>query len=112
MRLLRLLLLTSLITAAVSGVGVLLALPFGGRVQFIAGTVAGTLGVLLSIRAVIHLGWFDVERRRGGSIGGMVGLALASPLVAMTPTNLPAILGASLLVGACVIFGSGFGAAR
>ncbi len=112
MRLLRLLLLTSLIAAAVAGVGVLLALPFGGRVQFIAGTVAGTLGVLLAIRAVIHLGWFDVERRRGGSIGGMVGLGLAAPLVAMTPTNLMVILGASLLIGACVIFGSGPGAAK
>lgn len=112
MRLLRLLLLTSLITAAVAGVGVVLALPFDGRAQFVAGTVAGTLGVLLAIRAVIHLGWFDVERRRGGSIGGMVGLALATPLVAMTPTNIPAILGASLLVGTCVIFGSGPSAAR
>jgi hypothetical protein len=112
MRLLRLLLLTSLITAAVAGVGVALALPFGGRAQFIAGTVAGTLGVLLAIRAVIHLGWFDVERRRGGSIGGMVGLALASPLVAMTPTSAVAIAGASLLVGVCVLFGSGPGAAR
>lgn len=112
MRLLRLLLLTSLITAIIAGLGVLIALPFGGRTQFIAGTVVGTLGVLLAIRAVIHLGWFDVERRRGGSIGGMVGLALASPLVAMSPTNLLAIAGASLLVGACVIVGSGTSAAR
>ena len=112
MRLLRLLLLTSLITAAVAGLGVLLALPFGGRIQFIAGTVAGTLGVLLAIRGVIRLGWFDVERRRGGSIGGMVGLALAAPLVAMTPTNLLVIAAASLLVGACVIAGSGTSAAR
>jgi len=112
MRLLRLLLLTSLLTAAVAGLGVLVALPFGGRIQFISGTVAGTLGVLLAIRAVIHLGWFDVERRRGGSIGGMVGLAIALPLVAMTPTNVPIILGASLLVGACLILGSGPSAAR
>lgn len=112
MRLLRLLLLTSLITAAVGGAGVALALPFGGRAQFVAGTVAGTLGVLLAIRAVIQLGWFDVERRRGGSIGGMVGLALGVPLVAMTPTNIAVIGGASLLIGACILAGSGLKAAR
>lgn len=112
MRHLRLVLLTSLVTAAVAGLAVAAALPFGGRTRFVAGTVAGTLGVLLAIRAVIRLGWFDVERRRGGSIGGLVGLALASPLVAMTPTSIPMVAGAALLVGLGVLAGSGPGAVR
>lgn len=112
MRQLRLILVTSLVTALSAGLGILAGSLEGSRGRFVLGTVFGTLGVLLAVRAVIRLGWFDVERRRGGSIGGMVGLALASPLVAMTPTD-PFILGgAILLLGIGVLAGAGPGAAR
>ncbi len=112
MRQLRLILLTSLVTTALAALGVLLGSLGGSPGRFVVGTVFGTLGVLVAVRTVIHLGWFDVERRRGGSIGGMVGLALATPLVAMTPTDPLVVSGAALLVGVGILAGSGRGAAR
>lgn len=112
MRQLRLVLVTSLITALAAGFGVVVGSLEGSRGRFVIATVFGTLGVLLAVRVVVGLDWFDVERRRGGSIGGMVGLALATPLVAMRPETVVVIGSAALLVGIGVLLGAGRGASR
>lgn len=112
MRQLRLILVTSFITALAAGLGVIVGSLGGSRGRFVIATVFGTLGVLLAVRTVVRLGWFDVERRRGGSIGGMVGLALATPLVAMRPEAVAVIGGAALLIGVGVLLGAGRGASR
>jgi hypothetical protein len=112
MRQLRLILMTSLITALAAGLGVIVGSPGGSRGRFVIATVFGTLGVLVAVRVVVRLGWFDVERRRGGSIGGMVGLALATPLVSMQPESITTIAAAALLVGVGVLVAAGRGASR
>ena len=112
MRLARIMLFISALTAGGAGLGALLGMPFGRRTSFFTATVVATLAVLEGLRLAIRLGWFDVERRRGGTIGGLVGMAVGAPLVAMGTGQpwLP-LLGV-LLVGVGVIAGAGPGAAR
>ena len=84
----------------------------GARGLFIGAMVGGTLALLAAIRILTTLGWLDTERRRGGSIGGLVGFALASPLAVMNlHTPVAPILFASL-VGFGVVLGAGRGAVR
>lgn len=66
----------------------------------------GTLAILLAIRLVAGFGWLNPERRRGGSIGGLCGFALAAPLAAMNldtplvPLLVMAIVGIGVVLGA------------
>jgi FtsH-binding integral membrane protein len=109
---LRFLLLVSLITSVSAAVAVGVTWPFGPRMRFFAATVGGTLGVLAAIRAATELAWLDLDRRRGGTIGALIGLALASPLVGMWLMRPMAALAATLLVGSVAIVGAGRGAVR
>ena len=83
MRFLRVILLAWGVTAIGSGAGALAGGLWGAPGRFIGATIAGTLAVLLSVRLLTALGWFDIERRRGATIGGLVGLALAAPFAQM-----------------------------
>lgn len=109
---LRLVAVTSLIAWAAAAAGWLAGMPFGRREAFIAASAAGTMGVLLAIRFSVARSWFDPARTRGGSIGGLVGFALAAPIASM-PMQRPGLAVASLaLIGIGVIVGSGGGATR
>ncbi|MBL0179839.1 MAG: hypothetical protein IPP98_12040 [Gemmatimonadetes bacterium] len=80
------------------------------KVAFFAATVVGTLSLLYAMSFLIDRHWFMEERRRGGTIGGLVGLCIAAPLVLMS-TATP-ILGVTALVsvGIGVLVGAGGGA--
>jgi hypothetical protein len=112
MRQIRLLLLVSGITTLGVVIGWLGGAPFGRSGPFIAATIAGTLAVLIAIRTATSIGWLDRERRKGGSIGGLVGLALASPLASMPMQRPEIMLASAILVGIGVLIGAGRGAAR
>ena len=112
MRHFRLLAFCSLITTLGALVGVLIGIPFGRRASFVLATSVGTMAVLLAIRLAAQLQWLNVERRRGGSIGGLVGLALASPLASMSLNRPLVIVAAAALVGLGVLLGAGRGAAQ
>lgn len=112
MRHLRVAILCWIVTAAGATLGSLAGTPFGRQGLFLAATIVGTLAVLLAIRAVTSLGWLDVERRKGGSIGGLVGFALGAPLGLMN-LDAPLIAIAALaLVGVGVLVGAGPNAVR
>lgn len=92
--------------------GSILGNAFGRRGLFIGATVAGTLALLIAIQVLTGLRWLDSERRRGGTIGGLVGFALAAPLAVMnlqTPV-IPIVV--TSLVGFGVVLGAGRGAVR
>lgn len=111
-RLLRVILFISALTAAGAGLGTIAGMPFGRRTSFFGATVVGTLAVLEGLRLATRLGWFDGARRRGGAIGGLVGMAVGAPLVVMAGGQ-PWLSGLGvLLVGVGVIAGAGPGAAR
>ncbi len=109
---LRVIAVTSIVTGLTALAGWLAASPFGRRTAFVVASIAGTIGVLVAIRLIADRAWFNRERTRGGSIGGLVGFALAVPIAAM-PLQRPAVMLASaVLVGIGVIVGSGGGANR
>lgn len=83
MSFLRVIILAWLVTAVSGGVGAVFGGIWGTKGRFVGATVLATLGVLLTVRILTRLGWFDPERRRGASIGGLVGLALAAPFAQM-----------------------------
>lgn len=112
MRYLRLIVVTSILTGLGALAGVLLGQPLGRRTTMLAAMVGGTLALLAALRFVGRRGWFDATRLKGGSIGGLVGLALASPLAVMTGQNPAVLLAASTLVGVGVLVGAGPGAVR
>jgi hypothetical protein len=110
MRILRVVALAWLLTdcGAVAGweLGRLFDAPFLGAI------VVGTLAILLAIRILATIGWLDPDRRRGGSIGGLCGFALAAAFAAMNvdqPLVPLLVLG---FVGLSVIAGAGPSAAR
>lgn len=112
MRLLRLILLVSGLAALGAGAGFLLGLPFGRRTSFFGATVVGTLAVLESLRLAVRLGWFDPDRRRGGAIGGLVGMAVGVPLVVMGLAQPWLVVIGIMLVGLGVVVGAGPASAR
>lgn len=111
MRQLRLLLLTSLLTGLGALAGVLIGRPLGQRTTSLIAMVGGTLALLGAIRFATATGWLNPERRKGGSIGGLVGLGLAAPLAIMTTQQHWLVLAASAIVGLGVLLGAGRGAA-
>jgi hypothetical protein len=106
MRTLRVVLLAWLLTDCGAALGWALGRPFGRQAFFMGGIILGTLAILLAIRLVASFGWLNPERRRGGSIGGLCGFALAAPLAAMNldaplvPLLVMAIVGIGVVLGA------------
>ncbi|HEY4099355.1 MAG TPA: hypothetical protein VGM20_00605 [Gemmatimonadales bacterium] len=110
MRILRVIALTWLLTDC----GALLGWAIGRPVelQFLGGVVLGTLAILLAIRVLATRGWLNPDRRRGGSIGGLCGFALAASFAAMNANSplIPMLVMA--LAGLGVIAGAGPSAAQ
>jgi hypothetical protein len=80
---------------------------FGRQQLFLFGVALGTLAIMLAIRLMVHFGWLNPERRRGGSIGALCAFALAAPIAAM---NMESALVPFLVfgfVGVGVIAGAG-----
>ncbi len=112
MRHLRVVMLAWLVTGFGAVGGSIVGNAFGRRGLFIGATIGGTLALLLAIQGLTSLRWLDGDRRRGGTIGGLVGFALASPLAVMnlhTPV-IPIVV--TSLVGFGVVLGAGRGAVR
>ena len=112
MRILRVVLLTWLLTACGALLGWAIGRPFGRQQLFLGAIVFGTLAILLAIRVLVHVRWLNPDRRRGGSIGGLCAFALAAPFAAM---NMDAPLVPMLTMGLVdigVILGAGPSAAQ
>jgi hypothetical protein len=60
----------------------------------------------------VRFGWIDPERRRGGSIGGLCGFALAAPLAKMNLDQPLVALSVLAFVGVAVMIGAGPTSAR
>lgn len=112
MRQLRLLLLTSVLTGLGALAGVLIGKPLGQRATSLIAMVGGTMALLGAIRLATAIGWLNPERRKGGSIGGLVGLGLAAPLAIMNTAQPLLLAVAAAIVGLGVLLGAGRGAAR
>jgi len=72
---------------------------------FVGAVVGGLLGVAAAVAGLAKLHWLSPEDRRGASIGGIVGFAVAAP-IAVTNLHTPVIpvlicglAGAGLLLG-------------
>ncbi len=111
-RVLRVVLVISLVALLGAALGALIGVPFGQRTSFFAATVVATLAVLESLRLVIRFGWFDPERRRGGAIGGLVGLAVGAPFVVMGFGQPWLSIAGVLVVGLGAVVGAGPAATR
>ncbi len=112
MRHVRVVMLTWVIAAAGAFAGSLVGGALGRKGFFVGATVGGTLALLAAIHLAAALQWLDVNRQRGGAIGGLVGLGFASTLAVMhLDTPIIPLLVASL-VGVGVILGAGPGAVR
>lgn len=112
MRHLRVAITAWLFTAAGAALGALAGNVFGRQGRFLGATVLGTLAVLIAIRVLAERGWLDGDRRKGGAIGGFVGLALGAPLALMNIDSPLIGLAALSLVGVCVLLGAGPNAVR
>lgn len=112
MRTLRVVTFVWMLTGCGAALGWLLGQPFGRQTFFLTSIMLGTLSILLALKLLVRFGWINPERRRGGSIGGLCGFAIAAPLAAMNldqPLVALAILG---FVGIAVMLGAGPSAAR
>ncbi len=99
------------VTALGGIVGALLGSFWGTAGRFVGATMCATLAVLVTVRLLTSRGWFDPERRRGASIGGLVGLALAAPFAQMD-LAMPLPLLPLVLVGLVMILAAGWRAVR
>jgi hypothetical protein len=107
MRTLRVVLMGWILTGGGAALGYLVGLPFGRQNAFLASVVLGTLAILLTIRLVVRFGWFNGQRRRGGSIGALCGFALSAPLAVMNLDRPAVAFGCLALVGVGMILGAG-----
>jgi hypothetical protein len=112
MRHLRVGLFAWLLTAAGATLGAFLGNIFGREVRFLCASVLATLSVLVAIEVLTRRGWLDGERRRGGSIGGLSGLAIGGPIALMNIHSPHIAIGALMMVGVGVLFGAGRNAVR
>lgn len=110
MRHLRVILISWLFTTLGASAGWFLGGLAGRRAAFLAAIVAGTFALLYAVSFLIERQWFRAERQRGGTIGGLVGLCIAAPLVLMTTATPLLGLASLLMVGVCVLIGAGGGA--
>lgn len=112
MRTLRVITVTWILVDCGVALGWLLGQPFGRQTSFLLSIVLGTLAILFAIKWLVRSGWIDPERRRGGSIGGLCGFALAAPLAAMNLDQPVVALSVLAFVGIAVMIGAGPSAAR
>ncbi|MEO5800638.1 MAG: hypothetical protein ABIZ70_04170 [Gemmatimonadales bacterium] len=112
MRHLRVALVAWLFAAAGATIGAFIGNLFGRQGLFLAATICGTLAILFAINLLVERGWLDGERRKGGAIGGFVGLALGAPLALMNMDSPLIGIAALGLVGICVLLGAGPNAVR
>lgn len=110
MRYLRVILIAWLMTATGAAAGWFLGGLTGRSGAFFTATVFGTLSLLYAMSFLVERHWFREDRRRGGTIGGLVGLAIAAPLVLMTTATPLLSVAALLAVGVCVLIGAWGGA--
>jgi hypothetical protein len=109
---LRVILVTWAFAGLGAGAGAGLGRLFGRQGIFLGAMVGATLAILYAMKLLVLAGWFDGERRRGGTIGSLCGLALAAPLASMNLDS-PLVVGlVALLTGIGVLVGAGWGAAR
>lgn len=106
MRTLRIVVLAWILTDCGAGLGWALGRPFGRQTEFLGAIMLGTLAILLAIRLLSGFGWLNPDRRRGGSIGGLCGFALAAALASansgtpLLPLLVTAIVGIAVVLGA------------
>ena len=112
MRTLRVITVTWILVDFGAALGWLLGDLFGRQTSFLFATVLGTLAILLAIKWLVGSGWINPERRRGGSIGGLCGFAIAAPLAAMNLDRPLLALSILAFVGVSVMIGAGPTAAR
>lgn len=112
MRYLRVIVVTWALAGLGAGAGAGLGELFGKQGIFLGAMVGATLAILYAMKLLVSLHWFDPERRRGGTIGALCGLALAAPLVNMNLDSPPIAVLIAVLTGIGVLVGGGWGAAR
>lgn len=101
-----------LLTAAGATIGAVAGNLVGQQGLFLGASVLATLAVLLAIELLVERGWLDGERRRGGSIGGLSGLAIGGPVALMNLHSPLLAIAALAMVGVGVLFGAGRNAVR
>ena len=104
-----------LTTWALAGLGAVIGSVLGnaaGKPGLFAGAVVGgLLGVAAAIAGLAKLQWLPPEDRRGASIGGIVGFAVAAPIAVINlhtpviPLLICGLAGAGLLLGVGVARG-------
>jgi multidrug transporter EmrE-like cation transporter len=112
MKQLRVIVVTWALAGLGAGAGAGLGKLFGPQGVFLGAMVGATLAILYAVKLLVALHWFDRERRRGGTIGGLCGLALAAPLASMNLDSPPIAVAVAALTGIGVIAGAGWKAAR
>jgi hypothetical protein len=95
-----------------AGLGKLLGELLGKQALFLGAMVGATLAILYAMKLLVARDWFDPDRRRGGTIGGLCGLALAAPLASMNLDAPPIAVLVAALTGIGVLVGAGWKAAR
>lgn len=92
--------------------GGLIGSTLGEKWRFLAAMVGGTLAILYMVGWLVRRGWYDGDRRRGGTIGALCGFALAAP-IAWINLDLPLVpVLIVALVGLGMVAGGGWRAAR
>jgi hypothetical protein len=112
MRLLRVLLLISVLPAVAALLGALVGSALGRRTMYLVATALGTFGVLGTVALLVRLGWLAADRTRGIAIGGLVGFGLGAPLAAMGLDQPLLVLAGSMLIGLGALVGTGKGAVQ
>lgn len=112
MRQLRVILVTSALAGLGAGLGTLLGELFGGQGAFLGAMVGATLAILFAMKLLVSARWFDGDRRRGGTIGALCGLALAAPLARMNLDSPAVVALVASFIGLSVLLGAGWGAAK
>ena len=112
MRTLRVILFVWILTDCGVALGWVLGSPLGRQTSFMASVVLGTLAILLAVKLLVRRNWLHPERRRGASIGGLCGFAIAASFAWVNvdrPLTALLMLG---FVGVSMILGAGPSAVR
>lgn len=99
-----------IVSWALGGFGAVVGSVLGnaaGRAGLFGGAIAGgMLGVWIAVMVATKLRWLPLEDRRGGTLGGIVGFAIAAPIAVMnlhtpvTPVLVCGLAGVGVLLGA------------
>jgi len=112
MKQLRVILVTWALAGLGASLGVGLGKWFGLQGVFLGAMVGATLAILYAMKLMVSVRWFDADRRRGGAIGGLCGLALAAPLASMNLDSPATVVLVASITGVGVLAGAGWSAAR